>query len=350
MSALSLRDLRTAIAKRSFERAYYIHGDDEYRKDAVVRELTTTAVDAATRDFNYDLLRGTEVSLDRLEAALNMPPMMADRRVVVVRDVNALKKDTRAVLDRYLTHPARDTVLLLVSPAGAKPDKDIEAKCVSLLFSLLEDTALTEWIVQHASDTLGVTLSQLAVALLQEAVGSDAGQLASELDKLASYTNGALIDDDAVRAVVGIRVGETVGDFFDLVAARDMGKALALVDHVLTLPKSGLVPIIMGLTVQTLAIGWARQAHERGVPSHRLESEFFGLLKETGAFPMRAWGEAAKSWSRAVPKWDAESIDRALVVLLAGDRSAKDTRLSSDEQALASIVCSLCAPVRRAVA
>ena len=348
MSALSLRDLRTAITKRSFERAYYIHGDDEYRKDAVVRELTTAAVDPATREFNYDLLRGTEVSPDQLEAALNTPPMMADRRVVVVRDVSALKKDTRAVLDRYLTHPARDTVLLLVAPAGAKHDKEIESACTPLIFTLLEGKALSEWIVQHASDTLGVALTQRAVTLLQETVGSDAGQLASELDKLASYSNGALIDEDAVRSVVGIRAGETMGDFFDLVALRDLDNALALVDHVLTLPKSGLVPILMGLTVQTLAIGWARQAHERGVASHRLESEFFGLLKETGAFPMRVWGDAARCWSRAVLKWDTASIDRALVVLLAGDRSAKDTRLSSEAQTLASIVCSLCAPVRRA--
>lgn len=350
MSAYTLRDLRKAIVKQEFEPAYYFHGDDEHRKDAAVREMTNSAVEAATRDFNYDLLRGSEVSADQLEAALNTPPMMATRRLVVLRDVTALKKDTRAVLDRYLTHTASDTVLLLIAPAGAKADKDLERSTTAVAFAALSDKEVGEWIVQHARDAHGVTLSKGAAALLHDAVGSDAGQLASELDKLASFSTGTLIDEDAVRAVVGIREGASTGDFFDRIAARDLEGALVLVDHVLTLPKSGLVPIIMALAVQTLALGWARQAHDRGVPAHRLESEFFSLLKETGAYPMRPWGEAAKSWSRHVAKWDARSVDDALAALLAADRSAKDTRLSSDEQSLASLVCSLCVPSRRAAA
>ena len=53
---------------------------------------------------------------------LSTPPMMAERRLVVVRDVHALKKDARTALDRYLAAPAPDVVALLVTPAGAKTD------------------------------------------------------------------------------------------------------------------------------------------------------------------------------------------------------------------------------------
>jgi DNA polymerase-3 subunit delta len=123
-----------------------------------------------------------------------------------------------------------------------------------------------------------------------------------------------------------------------------------MVEHILGLPKSGVVPIIMALAVQTMALGWARAARDRGLPAHRLEGEFFTLLKETGAYPMRPWGEATKSWARNHPRWDARSVERGLEVLLAADHAAKDTRISSDAQLLASIVCALCAPTRRAAA
>ena len=49
-------------------------------------------------------------------------------------------------------------------------------------------------------------------------------------------------------------------------------------------------------------------------------------------------------------RWDAASVERGLEVLLATDRAAKDTRVSSEEQLLSSIVCALCAPTRHAAA
>jgi DNA polymerase III subunit delta len=268
----------------------------------------------------------------------------------VLRDVPSLKKDPRAVLERYLAHPARDTVLILVAPAGAKSDKEVERHAVSLDFKVLGDQELMAWVTQHAQERHGVSISERAVTLLYESVGADSAQLASEVDKLASYTQGAAINEAAVADVVGVRHGESLGDFLDKVAERDAGAALALIEHVMILPKSGLVPIIMALTVQTMAIGWGRQARDRGMPAQRMESEFFGLLKETGAYPMRPWGEAAKCWARNVSRWDAASVERALHALLAADRSAKDTRLSSDDQILASLVCALCTPARRSAA
>lgn len=350
MSAQALRELRKAIHNRQFEPAYYFQGDDDYRKEEAARELIAAAVDPATRDFNFDLLRGADVSAEAIESAVNTPPMMAARRVVVLRDVNALKKDTRAVLDRYLAKPSRDTVLLLISPAGVKGDKELERGTVSLTFAALSDRDAVEWVTAHAREAHGVAMTEGAAALLREHVGPDAAQLASEVDKLVSFTQGATIDEGAVREVVGVRQGESLGDFLDRVAERDAGGALALIEHVLMLPKSGLVPIIMALTVQTMAMGWGRHARDRGLPAQRMEAEFFGLLKETGAYPMRPWGEAAKCWARNVSRWDVASIDRALDALLAADRAAKDTRLSSDEQMLASLVCTLCVSARRSAA
>jgi DNA polymerase III subunit delta len=350
MSAQALRSLRAAITSRTFEPAYYLYGDDDFRKDAAIRELTAAAVDASTRDFNYDMLRGAELTPEQLESALNTPPMMATRRAIVIRDVPSLKRDARQVLDRYLEHPARDVVLVLVAPAGARPDATLDRLTVGANFAPLTANDLTDWITQYTRVALGASITPEANRLLQEVVGSDAAQLAAELDKLASYTQGRAIDDSAVSDVVGVRNGETLGDFLDRIAERDAPAALAMVEHILGLPKSGLVPVIMALAVQTMALGWARAARDRGLPPQRLESEFFTLLKETGAFPMRPWGEAAKCWARNHPRWDARSVEHGLEVLLAADHAAKDTRISSEEQLLASIVCSLCTPMRRAAA
>src|SRR3982751_4554498 len=75
----------------------------------------------ATRDFNLETLRGAEITGEELGSLLGTPPMMAERRVVVVRDVGALRKDARRSLDQYLEHPASDVVLIAI--AGSKEDR-----------------------------------------------------------------------------------------------------------------------------------------------------------------------------------------------------------------------------------
>jgi DNA polymerase-3 subunit delta len=342
--AALLRHLR----EKAFERAYYLHGADEYLKEDAVRQLIARAVDPATRDFNLDVRRGAEVDADALDGILGMPPMMAERRVVVIREPSALRKSPRQVLDRYLAHPAADTLLILQEPAGEKADKGLVATTFDVAFAPLREDRLPKWIAHHVATQLGTSIAPEAADLLMATVGSDLPQLAAELDKLASYCAGRPIDEAAVGAVVGVRRGETLGDLLDAIAARDVTRALGLVPHILSQPKTSGVSVVLALTTQMLAIAWGRAARDRGLPAGALEREYFSLLKESSAFPMRPWGEAVGCWARAVPRWDQAACDAALVRLLAADEALKGTRVSSEEQVVASLVLGLCADAARA--
>jgi DNA polymerase-3 subunit delta len=193
-------------------------------------------------------------------------------------------------------------------------------------------------------------MTPAAVDLLISAVGNDLPQLAAELDKLSSYTHGAPIDEEAVSAIVGVRRGETLGDLLDRVLARDAAGALAIVDHVLAQPKTNAVVVVMALTTQMLAVAWARAARDRGVPIGSLERDLWGLLKESGAMTGRPWGEAVPVWLRAVPGWRMPELEAAIDALLAADYALKESRVSSDEQILTSLVLMLCGSSRRVAA
>ena len=347
-AASAQKDLRRAIQTRSFVPAYFFFGDDEYLKDEMTWQLIDAATDSSTRDFNLDVRRGGSIDVESLSSLLSTPPMMAERRVVVVRDVGALKKDVRAALDRYLASPSSDVVVLLVAPAGAKTDEYHGALPVE--FEPLTGDRVPKWIIHHVTTMLHTTITPAAVDLLISAVGNDLPQLAAELDKLASYANGQPIDDDAVGAVVGIRRGETLGDLLDRVLAHDAPGALAMIDHVLAQPKTTAVTVVMALTTQMLALAWARAARDRGFPAVGIEREMFSLLKESGALTGRPWGEAVSAWSRAVSGWTSVELEAAIDALLAADFALKESRLSSDEQMLASLVLTICGTSRRAAA
>jgi DNA polymerase-3 subunit delta len=255
--------------------------------------------------------------------------------------VDKLKKDARALLLRYLDRPAPDTVLVLIAPAGAKTDKALADRGTGVEFAPLTGDRLEKWVAYHAETVLERPITTDAAALLVEAVGADLSQLAVELEKLASFVSDT-IDERAVADVVGVRRGESLGALLDAIAAKDAATAIGLIAGVLQQPKTSAVSIVMNLTTQMLALGYGVSARASGTPVRALFNEYMTLLKESGAFPGRPWGEAVTAWTRSTDRWTVSEIDAALAALLSADAALKETRLSSDEQLLTTLVLTLC--------
>ena len=336
----SQKKLADAMATARFPGAYLLHGADDFRKEEALKRLLAAAVDPATRDFNLDVRRGGDVDAETLGSLLSTPPMMAARRVVVLKDPESLKKGARDALDRWLAKAEPDVLLVLVAPASAKADKKLAEALESVVFDLPEGDKIGAWVSKHAK-VLGAEITPEAITLLLAAVGNEPGALAMELDKLASFTNGSVIDEGAVAEIVGIRRGETMGDLLDFVGMRNTGRALALVDHVLSQPKVTGVQLVMALATQTLALAWGRAKRDAGMPAPQLERAYWDLLKGSGAYTGRPWNDAVNAWGGMTMKWTLPELDRALEALLSADLALKDTKVSSVEQIVSGAILAM---------
>lgn len=346
MSKAALQTVRDAIKRDSFEPAYYVFGADDFQKEDAVRQLQLAALDPATRDFNLETRRAAELDAGGLSSLLSTPPMMAERRVVVIRDVGGLKKDLRRILDTYLQKPAADLLLLLTSPSSTKQDEALCGAAVALRFDELSGDRLPKWISHTAQTSHGLEITTGAIELLQASVGNDLYQLSTELDKLASFANGGVIDESAVAAIVGVTPGETIVDFLDALSDRDVSRALPLVPLILSQPKTTGVSIVMALSTQMLAIAWGQARLAEGMSRGALAKEYFEVLKRTGAFPGRPWGSASTAWAKGAASWKPNEIQRVLEILLDADLALKESRISSEEQLISSVALAICAADR----
>src|SRR5512141_2217221 len=134
MSASALKTLRDALKRGVFDGVYYICGEDDFQKEDAMRQLVAAAVEPSMRDFNTEFRRAQDFDAKSLDAALSAVPMMADRRVIVIKDVSGFKKDSRKVLDRYLGKPESDVMVLLVETSGAKTDAELKRNSTPLEF------------------------------------------------------------------------------------------------------------------------------------------------------------------------------------------------------------------------
>ena len=120
MPSRSPRDLAAGLKKGQYDPAYYFHGAEDVLKEDAVRYILDNALDPSLRDFNFDQRSAGQLEPDAVADLCNTLPMMAERRVVLVRDVEAWKRKTKArrrCCD-YLKNPSPETVVVAGAGRG----------------------------------------------------------------------------------------------------------------------------------------------------------------------------------------------------------------------------------------
>src|SRR5207248_6052289 len=110
------------------------------------------------------------------------------RRLVVVSDVERWKAADVKTISAYVAAPAPDTVLALVAEA-VKKDSALAKACAKAGEVLVYDVVkrrLPEWVGRQFAGR-GVSVDAEAARLLVELVGEDPEELASEIDKIATW-------------------------------------------------------------------------------------------------------------------------------------------------------------------
>ena len=277
-------------------------------------------LDSGTRDFNLDVLRAGDVDGERLASVIATPPLMAEWRVVVVREVEALASSARSreMLASLTAAPPPGLALILVAniPKGssAKVWKDLQTKSRSLELSPLAPDDVPGWLLERARETLGVEVEEDAAVALAAAIGTDLGVIDQELQKLSAFVQrGAPITRKDVEAA-GVRLPvQDRWQWFDLVGERRFAEALEGLGMLVGQGESEI-----GLAIQ--------------LGTHLLR---LGIAAEGGSAAIEAVLPPHQKWlsRRLVPqarRWTVDDLAAALDELLRADRLMKASGVSNE--------------------
>lgn len=349
MAALSFDALQRALKRGDPDPVYYLHGEEHVLKDEAVRALVDRVVEPAMRDFNLDVRTAVDQDAESLHALLNTLPMLAERRAVVLRGVEHLRKKSkpREALLAYLARPSPSTLLILVQGDAEPPEADLAARATTVLAAPLPPERAVRW-VAHAAGRGGLTIEPAAAELLVEAIGPDLGALRQEVEKLSVVVRDRAVVPEDVSLLVGVRRGETVQDFIDSVLGRAPTHAARLVDRVLA--QSGMtgVRIIMALGTALVGTALARAELDRGLPRARVIDVLVRDLSAARPFGVRGYKTEAERWVAWSERWSAGELRRALRLALATDRALKQSGVSDEAGLLRQLVLSLPIPTRGA--
>ncbi len=217
--------------------AYLFEGVEEYVKASALAAAEKALLPPGLEQLNEAVLENP--SADALVAAAETLPFLAEKRLVVLRELAAFtgrgEGDDR--LGEYLARVPESCVVILYVQGKADARKKlyqaVKKHGTVVSFQPMDEGELNRWLIRTAKG-LGKELSPGDAAYLSFLAGTDAATLKTELEKLAALTGERTAITRADMDAICTRSMEcTVFEMVDAVVAGQEGKAFGLMHDML---------------------------------------------------------------------------------------------------------------------
>lgn len=224
------------INKDSLAPVYLIYGEEKFLHDEIIDKIVDLSLDSGTMDFNFDLFYSSETSVDKIVNVASSFPMMAERRVVVVKNIQQLKADELKHLANYVNHPSKTTCLILSLTERKKSGKWFTAifkSAFSINCRSFYDNEIPEWVVNHLK-MKKLEIERQAIQLLQAQVGNSLLNLVNELEKIQINIHPRTkITLEDVQEVTSISKQFNIFELCNAVGERNFRRSLTILNKLL---------------------------------------------------------------------------------------------------------------------
>ncbi len=170
---------------------YFLAGPEKFFHDEIIRKLIEkTFPDPAAKDFGLSMFYGSENNISEvLNSALSYS-MLADRKLVIVRDFDKMKLGNARSLENYLQNPAESAILVLCSAEKGKTKifKSIQKAALTVECKPVPEYQIGEWIIRRCQQ-LGYEIDGMAARFLADHIGGSLLNLDQEIAKILNYKN-----------------------------------------------------------------------------------------------------------------------------------------------------------------
>ena len=220
----------------SLKPIYIILGQDGLvveKAEALVREAS---LQAGMQVFNLAVFRGDDDRVDEALSIVRTMPMMATRRVVVIRGVEGIAQARLEEFLEYAKSPLDTCVLVLTGSKwptarggtdfGRRLENQVK-KVGSVVRFKSKDLSPVEFLIEESS-AAGFSLKRDDASFLVSRVGEDLGLLRLELDKAMNWVGvPGPLNKAAFEEACSLLSEAEVWDMVDAIVTKNRDRALA---------------------------------------------------------------------------------------------------------------------------
>lgn len=241
MPEITESELKKQIEKSDFSNLYFLYGEEKYLVGHYAQKLIGKAKGSVFEDFNLQRFDGGASSMDEIAAAVEALPFMAERKCVVVSDLNveSLRANELDKLEEITANIPETTVLVIYLPTvliDIKKDKKwkkfiASAEKLGCVAELKKrSNADLEKLLCAGAEKRKCTLSRQNAGRIIGYSGNDLQTLYNELEKLCSFIGEGEISAAIIDRMVVKNLEARVYDLSKAILAGEYDKAYGILD------------------------------------------------------------------------------------------------------------------------
>ncbi|HOE38052.1 MAG TPA: DNA polymerase III subunit delta [Bacteroidales bacterium] len=226
-----LADLKNKIYKP----IYLFYGEESFFIDELTNYIQQNVLTETEKAFNQDVVYGKDVTATNLIELSRAFPMMANYRVVILKEAQDLKDFKN--LEPYVQNPVNSTILVLSFKNTAKIDRRLK------VFNLLSKNAVVfeskrlyenqvyPWI-EKTLRVNGLSIHTEALRLFYESIGADLSRLSNEIKKLViTQEKDKQISKEDIAFNIGINRDYNIFELQKAIGLKDKLKCYQILDY-----------------------------------------------------------------------------------------------------------------------
>jgi DNA polymerase-3 subunit delta len=239
------------LQEKKFKSVYLLQGEEPYYIDLISKEIEKQALEEHERDFNQTIIYGKDVDVLSLITDLNGFPMMAERRLIVVREAQDIKDKDFDLFENYFKQPNPTTIFVLAykyKKLDSRKKVYKEISKVGLIFTSdkIREYQIPQWIDNYLKSS-SYSITPKASKLLTDFLGNDLSKITNELDKLSILIQkGTTINEIHIEENIGVSKDFNIFELSAAIQMRDVPKVFQIIDYFEHNPKSGPLPVVIG--------------------------------------------------------------------------------------------------------
>lgn len=306
----SLQILKSAIKAGQPANLYVFHGAEVFLMHHYLEQLKKVVLDELTESFNFHRFTNETFDLRDFADAVENLPMMAERTMVQVDDIDIFKlnEDSRdKIVDILSDIPEYCTVVFTYETVVWKPDKRLkklwEAVCSGEIveFAKQNQRDLISWIQRHFAAQKKAIAPELCAYLIDITDGTMTS-LSGEIKKIAAFSGADTICKADIDAVTEPVLDAVVFRMTDQLGAGDYGAALQTLQKLLKMQQEPIA-ILGAIGGHFRRLSTARALLDHGKNYAELQ-KLYGLAD----YPAKKAMDAARRFSQPFCAKAAELI------------------------------------------
>lgn len=234
-----MRDLRAG----KFAPIYILMGDESYYIDQISNYIQKNVLTPDQQAFDQTVVFGADVNAAQIADLSMQFPMMAPRKVIIVKEAQGLRSFDK--LEKYSQNPQPKTILVICYKNGTMNRRSKFVSNVEKNGVVFESKKLRDWqLPGHIRQYLAgkkVSIDDKSASMIAENIGSDLNRLMSELDKLiiSLPENDRRVTPELVEKNIGVSKDFNAFELRDAIVNRNVLKANMIIKYFDNNPKVG---------------------------------------------------------------------------------------------------------------